>query len=413
MAALVTLLLSVWFVTLQSRHARGTDSYRRQVSFEYNPGRNESVTDSSSPSVPNVLHVRAVGRNDTIHYLWSTLGAPTVLLVYTSSPSSSLHINWTRLELRDPSSAVRIQPPKSVVYSTAVIFSRLFEYDDVKDTADLSQTPDSSFYPTYQLEDFTWDDVNATLNHSALTAQLRGRNATGQLFDNGSIAFRISAFEGSGRDPDLPHLLHTANSSQLDFVIDGLEPRGNKSRFGLELIALEAEGVRREVRVCTTIDDEYTPSIFQTDKLVAVTGNGSDVLSYLQWKPVAYSSPKAARADSMPSRHYSLRRGRNQSLPASSIAYAFFGPDLRGGSHVSAMNVSFGIAGGELYNSTRYISWSSLIGYGDPPQDSFSVLVIAIMAVALGLPVLLVLLGGAVVCALHRKRLHRGYVAVN
>ncbi|XP_067878966.1 glycosylated lysosomal membrane protein [Heterodontus francisci] len=413
MTAAVTLLLcSTWFVTLHPELAQGADSYRRQVSFEFNPGRNTSDNDPS-PVVPNVLHVRAVGRNDTIHYLWSTLGAPTVLLVYTSSPRSSLHVNWTQLELRDPSGAVRIEPAKAIVYSTAVIFSKVFEYNDVNDTADLSRTPASSFYPTYWLEDFTWDDVNATLNRSRLTAQLRGRNATGQLFGNGSITFRIAAFEDSGRDSFLPHLLHTANSSKLEFVIDGVEPRGNQSRFALELIVLEAEGVQRELRVCHTIDDEYTPSIFQMDKLVAKVRNESGVTSFLQWKPVAYSSPQAARTNSVATQHYGPRLGRNQSLPASSIAYAFFGPVLHGGSRVTAMNISFGSPEGEPYDTSRYISWSALIGYGEAPEDGFSGMVIAIMAVGLGLPVLLLLLGGITVSIIHRRRRSSNYQSVN
>uniref|UniRef100_UPI00398F00B3 glycosylated lysosomal membrane protein n=1 Tax=Pristiophorus japonicus TaxID=55135 RepID=UPI00398F00B3 len=352
MAASVTLLQCVCFVTLLPGAVRCT--YSRQVSLEYNPGRNVSV---DSPSVPNVLHVRAVGHNDTIHYLWSTLGAPTVLLIYTSSPRSSLHINWTRLELRDPSGAVHIEPAETIVYSTAVIFSRVLEYDDVNDTANLSQVPNRCFFPTYQLEDFTWDDVNATLNRSTLTAQFRGRNATGQLFGNGSITFRITAFESSGRDTGLPRLLHTANTSKLEFVVEGVEPRGNRSRLGLELMVLEGAGARRELKVAHTIDDEYTPSIFQVDKLVAMAGNASGVASFLLWKPVAYSSPRAFRGDSQPSRDYSLRQGRSGSLPSASIAFAFFGAGLAGGIRVSAINISFGAAGGELYNASRYLSW--------------------------------------------------------
>ncbi|XP_078064565.1 glycosylated lysosomal membrane protein, partial [Mustelus asterias] len=382
------------------------------VSFEYNPGRNVTGSDPSAIA-PNVLHVRAVGANDTIHYLWSTLGAPTVLLVYTDSPTSKLSIDWTRLELRDPSTAVRIEPAASVIYSTAVIFSRVLEYDDVNDTADLSRVPVTAFYPAYQLEDLSWDNANATLNRSQLTAQFRGQNASGHLSGNGSFTFRIAAFESSRRDSGLPRLLHTANSSKLEFVMEGVEPRGNWSRFALEMMVVEAAGVQREFRVCHTIDDEYTPSIFQMDKLVAVVGNQSSIASFLQWKPVAYSSPAASLATSVPSRDYGLRIGRKLSLPASTIAYAFFGAALPGGAHVTAMNISFGRPGGDLYNASRYISWSALIGYGEPPVEGFSTLVMGIMAVGLGLPILLLLFGGLSVCVIHRKRASLAYQPVN
>ncbi|GCB86744.1 hypothetical protein scyTo_0027476, partial [Scyliorhinus torazame] len=45
--------------------------------------------------------------------------------------------------------------------------------------------------------------------------------------------------------------------------MEGLEARGNRSRFALELVVLEGAGAQRELRVSRSIDDEYTPSIFQ------------------------------------------------------------------------------------------------------------------------------------------------------
>ncbi|XP_048381672.1 glycosylated lysosomal membrane protein [Stegostoma tigrinum] len=406
MAVLVTLLLC-WFVTVYLELARASSSYsHRKVSFEYNPGRS---TQRADPSL-NVLHVRAVGPNDTIHYLWSTLGAPTVLLVYTSSSNSSLHINWTSLEQRDPSRAVRIEPAEAVVHSSAVVFSRVLEYDDVDNVANISQVPAGSFYPAYQLEELTWDNVNATLNRSQLTAQLRGRNATSQLFSNGSFTFRISAFEGSSRDLVLPCLLHTANSSKLEFLIDGVAPRGNRSRFTLELFVLEDAGVRRELRTVRSIDDEYTPSIFQMDQLVAVTENRSTIASFLQWKPVAYVSREPSRASSVRARQDGLKPGRNHSLPSFSIAYAFFGAQVPA---VSAVNISFGGPGGEFYDVRRHISWSALIGHGEPPQERSLVLVMVIMAVGLALPLLLLGLGAVTVCIVHQRRSRSLYQPVN
>lgn len=51
------------------------------------------------------------------------------------------------------------------------------------------------FYPTYDLSEFSWDSLNHTLNHTALTAELRGVPATdpGSSFSNGSLAFRVCA----------------------------------------------------------------------------------------------------------------------------------------------------------------------------------------------------------------------------
>uniref|UniRef100_A0A8C5J3R7 GLMPB protein n=1 Tax=Junco hyemalis TaxID=40217 RepID=A0A8C5J3R7_JUNHY len=152
--------------------------------MEYNPGWNSSSV--------NLLHVRAVGPEDTLHYVWSSIGAPSVLLVATRSPSSALRVNWTQLLSPSPAGAVWIDPPDSVVYSTAVVFTKLFEFSEAKPLGEL-------FYPTYDLSEFSWESLNHTLNRTALTAELRGVPASdpGGAFANGSLAFRVRHRQGA------------------------------------------------------------------------------------------------------------------------------------------------------------------------------------------------------------------------
>ncbi|KAL9823212.1 glycosylated lysosomal membrane protein [Geothlypis trichas] len=229
----------------------------RKVSMEYNPGWNSSSV--------NLLHVRAVGPEDSLHYVWSSIGAPSVLLVATRSPSSALRVNWTRLLSPSPAGAVWIDPPDSVVYSTALVFTKLFEFSEAKPLEEL-------FYPTYDLSEFSWDSLNHTLNHTALTAELRGVPASdpGGAFANGSLAFRVTAYEAGGRAGALPSLLHTADSSQLEFIVAGVAPRGNGSRFRLQLAAVEPAGAARSLRERSSIDDEYTPSVFQVSRAALI-----------------------------------------------------------------------------------------------------------------------------------------------
>ena len=47
----------------------------------------------------------------------------------------------------------------------------------------------------------------------------------------------------------------------------------------------------------------------------------------------------------------------------------------------------------------KYIYRSGSIGYGKPPADAISTVVIIIISVGLGLPVVLILAGGIYVCA--------------
>ncbi|XP_064899337.1 glycosylated lysosomal membrane protein [Columba livia] len=369
----------------------------RQVSMQYNPGWNSSSV--------NLLHVRAVGPADTLHFIWSSIGAPAVLLVVSGSRNSTLGIDWTRLLSPAPAGAVWIDPPSSVIYSTAVVFTKVFEYSEAK-TEEL-------FYPTYDLSDFSWDSVNRTLNHTALTAEFTGiptADPSGS-FSNGSLAFRVTAYEASSRDGPLPSLLHTANSSKVEFVLAGVAPRGNSSRFVLEVATVEETGVAQKLRSTRSIDDEYTPTIFETLSLVAESRNGSSARSFLQWKATAYGSPSPRREDNIQCRSQGLQAA-NWTLPVSSIVRAYFGEGAGSTYTVSAINISFGGEDGKVYQEKRYLSWSVLLGFGQPPQDTFSPLVISIMAVALGTPLLMLLVGSCALLFTQGKR-YSDYEPIN
>uniref|UniRef100_A0A8C6YQL7 Glycosylated lysosomal membrane protein n=1 Tax=Nothoprocta perdicaria TaxID=30464 RepID=A0A8C6YQL7_NOTPE len=267
------------------------------------------------------------------------------------------------------------------------------------------------FYPPYDLSRFSWGSVNGTLNRTALTAEFRGGPAgePGGGFANGSLAFRVTAYEADGRDGALPRLLHTANSSKVEFVLAGVAPRGNGSRFVLEVATVEEAGAARRLRSARSIDDEYTPTIFETLSLAAEAPGA--VLSFLQWKATAYGSRSPRREDGIRCRAHELHAA-NCSLPPSAIVRGYFGDRPAGACSVSALNISFGGEDGDVYQEKRYLSWSALLGFGQPPADSFSPLVVAIVAVALGTPAALLLLGGLAVL-LARRRRYSEYEPIN
>lgn len=78
-----------------------------------------------------------------------------------------------------------------------------------------------------------------------------------------NLFFQLKAFDSEGRAELWPRLLHSANSSQLAVWLDGLLPRGNHSRFMLELQAVGGAYPLSRVDVRQSIDDEFTPSIFK------------------------------------------------------------------------------------------------------------------------------------------------------
>lgn len=322
-----------------------------------------------------------------MHYVFCSLGAPTLLIVHTNS-LSTLKVNLPQFLARNTSGSLTVEPQSSILYSTAVVFSRLLEYDDENDTAEAT----SNFFPAYELKDFRWSDMNL----SDYTAELCG---SAPHSSNGSLCFQLSVFGSEGRVDLWPRLLHSANSSQLGVWLDGLLPRSNTSRFMLELQAVGEAHPLSRVDVRQFIDDEYTPSIFKMSQWVSSADNSSEVLGFLQWKPVAYRKSRPALEDATPCRHSDPRQLSGNATAASSALIEAFYLDPK----TVGMNVSFGLAGEPYYSSTMFLSWTMLVGVGSPPVDSFSPLVIGILTAGLGIPIVL-LLGGGVYILISKKR---------
>lgn len=84
----------------------------------------EVIPDHSGPP-ENLLHIRAVGANSTLHYVWSSLGPPAVVLVATNTPKSLLRVNWSLLLSPEPDGGLVVLPKDSIQFSSAVVFTRV------------------------------------------------------------------------------------------------------------------------------------------------------------------------------------------------------------------------------------------------------------------------------------------------
>ncbi|XP_072802471.1 glycosylated lysosomal membrane protein isoform X2 [Vicugna pacos] len=214
----------------------------------------------------NLLHVRAVGTNSTLHYVWSSLGPPAVLLVATNTPYSTLSVNWSLLISSDPDGALMVHPKDSIQFSSALVFTRLFEFDSTNTSDAAADSPGKS-YPPYSLAEFFWNNITDSLDPATLSVTFQGHpihDPTG-AFANGSLIFRVQAFSRSGRPFQPPRLLHTADTCQLEVALVGASPRGNRSLFGLEVATLGQGPDCPSVQEQHSIDDEYAPAVFQVN----------------------------------------------------------------------------------------------------------------------------------------------------
>lgn len=262
----------------------GTDPSHRNISTSLNFGHD-------APPGGDVLYMRAVGPNDSLHFLFCSLGAPSLLLVHSNSTEATVKVDWDDFLSRNSSGSVTVEPGSSVIYSGALVFRRLWEYDDANNTADPAD-PGSELFPPYELQDVTW----SRLVLSTLSARLCGIHGD----TNGTICVQLSVFEDWGRSELWPRLLHNADSAQLAFWLDGLTPRSAHSRFFLELTAVGG-APPETIRTIRSIDDEFTPSIFTVSQWLS---NSSDPdPGFVQWKPVAYRKPAATLEVATPLRH--------------------------------------------------------------------------------------------------------------
>ncbi|XP_043820629.1 glycosylated lysosomal membrane protein [Dromiciops gliroides] len=369
----------------------------RRVSLEVIPG----LTDPSQ----NLLHIRAVGANSTIHYIWSSLGPPAVLFVATNTPHSVLSVNWTCLLSPAPEGSLTVLPADSVQFSSAFIFPRLFEFDGTN-SSEVKTGSLRKSYPPYLLADFSWDDVNSTLDPTTLSATFQGRPSEDPLgaFTNGSLAFKVRAFSGSGRPAGLPRLLHTADTSQLELVLSGAVPRGNHSLFGLEVATPVLDSQCPQLKEQESIDDEYCPAVFQMNQLLW----HSPPEGFLQWRPVAFSQKQPTLKTALPCQVSHPSPTLATLVPQSPIVRAFFSSPV----NFCTFNLTFGDSADPAYEDHRYLTWSALLGIGIPPVDSFSPLLLGIMVVVLGAPGLL-LVGGGLILLLLRHRRYSEYEPIN
>ncbi|XP_062870741.1 glycosylated lysosomal membrane protein [Trichomycterus rosablanca] len=373
------------------------ESYRRKVSLELNPGLDPGTV---LPPGVSLLHARALGTDDTLHFVLCSGGAPALLLVHTDSNHSVLNVNWTAYISKHNVASVKVLPESTVQYSSALVLTRLWEFDERNQS-------DVKVLPPYQLQDFSWDDMNRTINHTHLTAQLCGTHT----ISNTSACIQFSGYESGGRERAWPSLLHNANSSQLRVVLSGVKPRTNQSRLALELQVVTGAELRSRVDVHRSIDDEHTPSIFKVSEWVWSGDNSSSsssLVGYSQWKPVAYRKNIPAIEDACPcsnSEPVPLPRP-----PTTPIISAFFTHNP----HTYGLNVSFHTVDEEGSDAVQFISWTVLAGIGTPPADFFSPLVMSIMAVGLGTPLVLFVLGGVYICIRKLRRdLSSSYQRIN
>lgn len=187
---------------------------------------------------------------------------------------------------------------------------------------------------------------------------------------------------------------------QIDIVADNINSSYNQPRIAIEMMMTsdedKSEGSYKINRV-RNLDDEFTPGIFDVYNIVSPRSNNDTKGSFLQYRPVCYTSGERTVASSTETRH-----GNPIDIDGPifrykfTLPFAYFGFGLQHKLN-KALNITFGMPRDLFYVRTNYSSFSFLMGIGKPPQEGLSPFVITFAVIGLGIPFIVLIVGGTYV----------------
>merc|ERR1712142_570002 len=260
----------------------------RDVIHTINPGCGPSLCNDSDVNHVNLVHCEAVGPRDSIHVVWSTVGAPSVLVARTEN-RVNLSVDWDNfLNGQVPP----VKPDVSFSSNPSVAFGfvlrSLVEYDDKDDVADPDHyrrpNDTTSARKVFPLESRIWQPV-VVQNDNTFVFQTSAEDA-----DLGTaLKLQVRVNGSLTRGEALPRLQLTPNNTHLDLFLDNKTSLSEHSRFYLVVDVVNADNPLKLTNV-SSIDDEYTPGVFTMYRLGAVDDQNPDNGRYAAWKPVAYTT---------------------------------------------------------------------------------------------------------------------------
>ncbi|XP_076621100.1 glycosylated lysosomal membrane protein isoform X2 [Colletes latitarsis] len=350
------------------------------------------------------LYLRADGPNDTLHYLWDFGGNPSILLALTP-PSASINITWEDFIEKKKNSILFSEKP---IYTFGIVINKIIEFNDLNDTGlvDITNIVNTNIlHPMF----FQWKLKALLTNNEFITLDMEGsyyNDASTNISRHGTLKLSLKGFCSLDHSEVMPHMLHSENSTQVDIILDNLQTNKSfsNSRFAIELLVV-GEGnpdIPMFVNPKKSLDDEHTPGIFEVVEVRTPPYRSmNDFLTegaYLQWIPVSYTSVSRTVTNSTETMQYPPWKVANHTVAIqNSMLYCYYG-DKVNDLLMQRIIVSLGTKGDGFYKKTYYSTWTFLVGYGTPPNEKFSYLVIMIISIGLGLPLLILAATGLYMC---------------
>ncbi|KAI2808474.1 hypothetical protein BLOT_006418 [Blomia tropicalis] len=351
---------------------------QRSLITEINPNCNIDCKSST------LVHVESRGTNNTFHYLWTFISkyTPTIIVLETD-PKASLSVDWKTIRNRS-NNANSIQFVNGTVYNSfAMELSHLY-FINATNNVTLQMIP---------LDEINWNYTSVQTNDVVKF----NFNSIKSPVLNGSVQLSLNVFNQAGRGDTIPRLQYTEASNLIQLIVDNIyiKPHGNFS-IDAQLISnftivMEGDDVKESIEENRSIDDEYTPGIFQryvyniNSKQTYNKKTITNKTAYIEWKPVAYydSSLKIAKSIKV-----TCPIMKKHNLSNASILHAYYSGRRYQATEMNLLK--FGIDDDQFnYKDNPYLQFSLAFGLNQVPEESLSMTLKIVIAVGLGLPMIL------------------------
>lgn len=190
---------------------------------------------------------------------------------------------------------------------------------------------------------------------------------------------------------------------QIDMVTKDFLSNYSSPRVAIKFLIAsseaKAEGKFR-LNKRRNLDDEFTPGIFDVYDIVSPRSFNDSQGAFFQYRPVCYTTKDRTVSGSTELKQGDIKNFTNDEKMVEeflyTLPYSFYGFTLA--SHVvEHTNITFGSSGDGFYSRTNYTSFSMLMGLGAPPVEKLSSFVVTFAVIGLGVPLLVLLVGGVYV----------------
>ncbi|XP_028176552.1 glycosylated lysosomal membrane protein-like [Ostrinia furnacalis] len=236
------------FIVFLSQIANGQD---RKITYKFNPGCDACVDENNT-----LVYTRAQGSHDTVHQIWDfTAGSPTVILS-VAGVNSTLNITW------DGTVPSRFKFSETPKYSFATVIDKIYEYNDLQDAGYIDARSPRRVVP---LRHVSWRLATDVRTDDEVMVLMRGHLRSEHR--HGTIDVKLDLIPFKDYAVELPHLIHTANSTLADISLVNLTASRdyNSSRFALRVLLASVDDSNDTMRYAMrkSLDDEHTPGVFE------------------------------------------------------------------------------------------------------------------------------------------------------